>query len=263
VDQQKAAIYFSAGKMVMISPHIDAEVHFHGVLQITFSLDKLPFNVWTEKEGWKTTTAVIIDSKVPHSIKDFQGWQTSISIMPEATRGSLLKKQILNGAGIRYLDEIDFSDYICMFNPVRDSGMPCRELFTLTDHFIDALLGRKGFNVPLDSRVMQCIRYIQANIVHSISAAKLAKEIFLSEDRFLHLFKEQTGMPLRQYILWQRVCVASKFFAEGRSLKEASYEAGFSDPAHFSRSFAQMTGVAPSVYMKLKDHYQIQFCLPS
>ncbi len=103
------------------------------------------------------------------------------------------------------------------------------------------------------------MRFIRQNIHKSISASALAAEVHLSEHRFLHLFKEQAGAPLRQYILWQRLAAATEAFIEGKSSKEAAYEAGFSDPAHFSRTFLQMFGAQPSAYAALKPLYHFVF----
>lgn len=262
MTQVKASVYFSAGRMVLIAPHLSSAPHQHAVIQLTFSLDNIPFSIWTPQDGWRQTTAVVIDAQVQHGLTDFQGWQVSLAIMPEATTGQLLKRSVLDGLAVRYLDDMDLEPFRAMFAPLRDMVLPCTDVLAVADRLYGHLTGEQGFRGPLDARIVQVIRYIQDNIINSISAAQLARQVYLSEDRFLHLFKEQLGLPLRQYIQWQRVTVATSLFAGGMSLKEAAAEAGFSDAAHFSRVFMQMNGVAPSAYTQLRSHYQIQFCLP-
>jgi AraC-like DNA-binding protein len=65
-----------------------------------------------------------------------------------------------------------------------------------------------------------------------------------------HLFVEQTGLPFRTYLLWLRLTKAVAVFAGGGSLTEAAHEAGFSDSAHFSRTFRRMFGL-PAAALQL------------
>jgi len=59
-----------------------------------------------------------------------------------------------------------------------------------------------------------------------------------------HLFVEQTGLPFRTYLLWRRLMRGLEAFASGASLTDAALGAGFSDSAHFSRTFRRMFGTA-------------------
>jgi AraC-like DNA-binding protein len=74
---------------------------------------------------------------------------------------------------------------------------------------------------------------------------ELAQQIALSESRFSHWFREQTGMPLRSYRKWLRLILALEAILDGSSAIDAAHAAGFSDQAHFSRTFLAMFGVTP------------------
>nr|WP_246849462.1 helix-turn-helix transcriptional regulator [Rubellimicrobium arenae] len=65
----------------------------------------------------------------------------------------------------------------------------------------------------------------------------------LSESRFSHLFAEETGLPFRSWVLWRRMMRAMQARGAGASLTDAAHLAGFSDSAHFSRTFMRMFGV--------------------
>ena len=80
----------------------------------------------------------------------------------------------------------------------------------------------------------------------SHSLAELAARAGLSSSRFLHLFKAQTGVPLRRYRLWNRMGAAVGAFRHGVSLTEAAHAAGFASSAHFSTAFRDMFGMTPS-----------------
>ena len=52
---------------------------------------------------------------------------------------------------------------------------------------------------------------------------------------------------MRRYILWLRIRYAIKLWAAGRSLIDITFEAGFSDQAHFTRTLRRMVDFAPSM----------------
>jgi AraC family transcriptional regulator len=69
----------------------------------------------------------------------------------------------------------------------------------------------------------------------------------LSPSRFRHLFAEQTGMALRQYILWRRFVSVWEHRMNGESLSTAAHAAGFADSAHLTRTSRRMIGIPPSL----------------
>jgi len=76
--------------------------------------------------------------------------------------------------------------------------------------------------------------------------AELATAVGLSPSRLAHLFRAQTGLPVRRYLLWLRLGDALQQLAHGVSLTTAAHAAGFADSAHFSRTFRAMLGITPS-----------------
>ncbi len=258
---EKASVYISTSRMLMTAPHLLNAQHQHAMMQVTFSLEDQSFAVWTEDAGWQETKAVIINSNVVHSLKDFKGWQVTTCIVPEAIRGKLLQEKVLDHAPVKLLDVQVFAPLMEDLCRLRAEKINGEKFLHLTNQLYDSLTGVQGFQGPLDARILHVVKYIQEHIDEPMAAAALAQEVFLSEDRFLHLFKEQMGMPLRQYILWQRAAIALKMYLQGKSLKEAAFDAGFADPAHFTRTFVQMNGVPPSAYAGFKNHYHMDFFL--
>ncbi|CAM3764054.1 helix-turn-helix transcriptional regulator [Pseudomonas carnis] len=84
--------------------------------------------------------------------------------------------------------------------------------------------------------------------VHSGSVRRdqLAALVHLSPTRFSHWFVEQTGLPLRSYAKWLRLTHAVQLLASGLSMTDAAHAVGFSDSAHFSRTFRALLGIDPS-----------------
>ncbi len=82
-----------------------------------------------------------------------------------------------------------------------------------------------------------------------IDIKKYANMCHLSEDRFIRMFKANTGLPPYRYQLKVRIERAIEML-ENRSLSvsECAEVVGFSDVAYFSRIFKKFTGHPPSYY---------------
>jgi AraC family transcriptional regulator len=99
---------------------------------------------------------------------------------------------------------------------------------------------------PSDPRVLAAIEYIRQRIETPITLPQVAKVAFLSPGRFRHLFVEETGMPLRTYVLWRRLLQVWTLLMQGQTLSEAAHAVGFADSAHLSRTSRTMFGTTPS-----------------
>lgn len=96
-------------------------------------------------------------------------------------------------------------------------------------------------------RFMPVTEYIALHYAEPISPETLAGLVFLSTDRFNHLFKETMGIPLRRYINDIRLHSARDWLEKGLCTpSEAAAQAGFTDYNHFGRLFRQAFGCPPS-----------------
>lgn len=99
---------------------------------------------------------------------------------------------------------------------------------------------------PSDARIGQAIRIIAADPLESLNYTRLARMVHLSPSRFANVFRENTGLPVRNYVLWRRLVYVFDRLEHGDSITEAAHNAGFSDCAHLSRSFHRICGTMPS-----------------
>ncbi|HSV80448.1 MAG TPA: AraC family transcriptional regulator [Ramlibacter sp.] len=102
------------------------------------------------------------------------------------------------------------------------------------------------FRQPSDPRVLAAVKYIRQRVDQTVTLAEVAKAANLSPGRFRHLFVEETGMPLRTYVLWRRLLHVWTLLMRGEKLSTAAHAAGFADSAHLSRTARTMFGLAPS-----------------
>jgi AraC family transcriptional regulator len=88
--------------------------------------------------------------------------------------------------------------------------------------------------------------YILANLDKNVSLADLADVAHLSEFHFARLFKQTTGLPPHQFVIYQRVERAKRLIAAGRlSLAQIAIDVGFSDQSQLNRHFKRLVGVTP------------------
>lgn len=111
----------------------------------------------------------------------------------------------------------------------------------------------------MDERVTKIFDIIDKSKLKKVTIPDLAKQVFLSESRMQHLFKEEVGISIRKYLLWKRTGSAVSFLQKKPDLTYAAYEAGFSDSAHFSRTFKQMFGVRLKELFKNAAHIKVIF----
>lgn len=101
----------------------------------------------------------------------------------------------------------------------------------------------------LDARVARVVELIKQDVANNLSARYLARQVELSEPRLSQLFKDTLGVPIRRYRQWHRLFVTAVGVTRGLSLTTAALEAGFTDSAHFSRTFRSIMGMPPSVML--------------
>jgi AraC-like DNA-binding protein len=112
---------------------------------------------------------------------------------------------------------------------------------------------------PQDERIEIVLDHIHQNIHSVLTSKELTGVAFLSESRLLHLFKNEVGLPIRNYILWYRLKVAFHHFVNGSSLTESAHFAGFADQSHFTRTCLSMVGFTPSTLLKNSKFVQVSF----
>lgn len=96
-----------------------------------------------------------------------------------------------------------------------------------------------------NQKVSAIIKYINENLGDDLSLAALEKKFFISKYYLAHLFKEQTGFSLANYITQKRIIRAKELILQNIPIIEAAEAVGFDDYSAFYRSFKRMTGKSP------------------
>lgn len=120
----------------------------------------------------------------------------------------------------------------------------------LTLHSFEHLRMRLQLGIlpPRDARLDAVLHLLNESLDQEelLNRRFLATASGLSESRFSHWFRERTGMPVRSYRKWLRLVRGIEHVLAGDRLTDAAHGAGFSDQAHFTRTFVATFGINPS-----------------
>ena len=255
-------LFLGIGRSLFIGDHPDLELHRHSTLQISFALDHL-FDVRSTRLPWTSAAGVVIAPSIPHQIKALRGTGVSLQVVPEARYTDHLTQRVLGGAGIYLLHAKTLTPFVRFFRNALEGTLACSEVFLACERLIETLTGVDGKREIVDERLLVALDKIESELPGQISLKSLAHHVCLSEDRFLHLFSEQLGLPLRPYILHQRMMRATAEVLDGRSITQAAVNTGFSDTAHFSRTFLKLTGLHPSIIKSYRGSVKVSTCASS
>ncbi len=100
-----------------------------------------------------------------------------------------------------------------------------------------------------DPRIKKAIEYLESNFDRIISIKEISEKIYLSESRFLHIFKENTGITYRKVQQWNRISKSISKIKK-QSLTETAHQFGFTDSAHYSKVFKQTFGFNPKLIQR-------------
>jgi AraC-like DNA-binding protein len=97
----------------------------------------------------------------------------------------------------------------------------------------------------LDPRVARSITQIGRFCGEPVTAASCAEEAGLSSSRFLHLFKQETGISFRAFRAWKRARHLLHFANQDLNLAHLAQDIGYPDSTHFSHSIRRFYGLKP------------------
>ena len=95
--------------------------------------------------------------------------------------------------------------------------------------------------------------YLRQHFRETESVAALAKKLGITPRYLSSLFKQKYGKTIQRHLLDLRLGYARNLLMQGYSVKEASFEAGYSDPFVFSRAFRHHFGVPPKCFLEKKE----------
>lgn len=218
-----------------------AAFHAHHAIQVSLALGGW-FRLDTQNAHVRSeVAAVAADTK--HVI-DAEGLTGIVFIEPESEAGRAITRRLFSQRELVAVETEAIGDFRARL-AAASAAQDDRALVALGRELVSILSAGSVAN-DADPRIQKVIAWAAEQIDQPISLSDALAVGGLSASRLRHLFVEQTGLPFKTYLLWLRLTRAVDVIAGGASLTQAAHEAGFSDSAHFSRTFRRMFGVPPA-----------------
>ena len=193
---------------------------------------------------WQSCAAALVPSRATHSI-DVNDCAMSavLFIEPETPEGRALSARLHGRFEVLAAEQVAVAAQ--RLEQAWRSGKSYEAVAGVCRQLVQEI-ACTSFREPSDPRVLTAIEYIRQRVHQAVLLSEVARATHLSPSRFRHLFVQETGMPLRTYVLWRRLLYVWTLITQGQTLSAAAHAAGFADSAHLSRTARTMFGLPPS-----------------
>jgi AraC-like DNA-binding protein len=224
---------------------VSKKIHSNHCVKII--VGNMPLTISSERKKI-TSKGILIKSDTSHKVTSDEGLIVSIFIDPECEIGKAINSLFKQGRILKLENEI--SDKL--FDLTNNSADQHLTEVDIKKHLTKVLVGIQLLDIEdfIDERILKVVNKIRSASNFTVRFKDLMESCALSESRLIHLFKKETGITIRKYVLWCRSQKALRAMTSGGSIKQAAKTAGFTDAAHLTRTFVTMYGIAPSRMLK-------------
>jgi len=210
--------------------------HRHISASLLISLDG-PFRLLVDGQ-WRRTSAAIVAPDVSQALDPGSARLWGIQLDPDSVYWRALKPLLAGYAST----DLSLSG---LELPEADEGS-CEAMAGALARVIACSGGQP---VELDDRISALCRQLREDLPERLELASLAQGVGLSPSRLTHLFREETGVSLRRFLLHLKINRALAFWEPGKSVSRLATEAGFYDQPHLVRTARDMFDALPSAYV--------------
>ncbi len=240
-------LYIWENRALYLGQLPDMSEHRLGGAALCLGIDK-PFSVLeSESNRWQECKSVLIPPGCMHEINLGGAPMAVLFLEPESEHYAVLRDAMQHGEWQCLYGLAHETEALTIVNDLYRNPYDAATTYRLLDNIIDPGRRAPDASRSVDTRIDKVVQLIKDDISQSYSIEELAARVNLSPTRLVHLFKEQTGVPIRRFRQWNHMKAVAACVAAGGTLTEAALRAGFSDSAHFSRAFRNMFGLKPSL----------------
>lgn len=111
-------------------------------------------------------------------------------------------------------------------------------------------LGEFELKRKSNPKIDTIIEYINNNLNEPIMLDDLANMVYVNKYHVCHLFKEYTGLSVKEYISAKRIAKAKSLISSGMDFTTVCFHCGFNDYSSFYKTFKKFTGTSPRKFLK-------------
>ena len=241
--------YIWYGTSAFITSGMNTPFHAHSTIQIVIDLEDY-FKLESQAGISRKCNSAIIKPDTFHKLNSLKGTQLILYIEKTSSMGKRLLTNHLKAEEIIFpefkIKQTHISELL-RSAIIQQDGI---SLYKQVQLILNVLLGTKENIKIKDKRIAKIRALIDSSPPADLTIESLAQNIHLSASRMRHLFKEQVGISIKQYILWRKIIYSIHLILNGRSLSEAAWESGFTDLSHYNKMMIKMFGIVPSHIIK-------------
>jgi AraC-like DNA-binding protein len=237
VHQTPGSLVWPAA-MIVWGPGFTTAAHRHHCVQLVMAMRGTLLIRGTSDDQWMRCGAALVRPDAAHEV-DARDTTVLIGFVDsESELGAALGEHI--DRDIACISELQVARWRAALGRMPTEARVERWVRT-------ELLNRRR-PVRIHPGVTRALKHLRERLGLSddFSLKTLAGISRLSQSRFMHVFTESMGVPLRPYVLWLRLQRAACDLMSGASVTAAAHSAGFSDGAHLTRTFRRMLGMTPT-----------------
>ena len=93
--------------------------------------------------------------------------------------------------------------------------------------------------------ILEILQYLNTHYTEDVSLSEIADKFYHSKYHVCHLFREQVGVTLGDYLVLRRIHLVNDLIRRGDPATEACFAAGFKNYSNFFRLYKKYTGMTP------------------
>jgi AraC family transcriptional regulator len=220
--------------------------HAHQAIQLCLRFEGCIRLRTNDEEPWTDYGLALVPSRQRHAMDGSRvHFGATIFVEPETREGRVLAERYAEDT-IADIDRAPVEETLRVLHACALERRGHAAIVEQARRVVQALTLRTEPRTAGDERILRAVKYVNEHLSAPLTLKQVAAVAYLSPSRFRHLFAEQTGMGLRQYVLWRRFVSVWEHRMKGVSLSTAAHAAGFADSAHLTRTSRRMFGMPPS-----------------
>jgi AraC-like DNA-binding protein len=192
--------------------------------------------------AWQTGELIVVPPQVPHHVESEHPLIFNLLIESESVDPARMP------AFMQHCGPVDAPAFVQRVRGAHAHLLAASDRGTNFDglDFDTLFFGEALAPRTIDARIRKVIDTLVADPAAPTSAEDCAASVHLSFSRFLHLFKQETGMAFRAFRAWKRARSLLRHVRQTTTLTDIALDTGYPDSTHFSHSIRQVYGLKPS-----------------
>lgn len=230
-------------RFLYVTPAIQSGLTTRSPATLLASADGRPFTLVTATGDVLRVRAALVGPHVARQLDVERSGLLSLNVDPASADFHALAAAT-GGCPIQPIDFRRFGRWRAQFEGALHGQLSHADVRALCAGMVQSLCGTRPSR-RLDPRVDSVLRLLRHR-AGGLSLGALAGVAGVSPGRLTHLFREQTGLSIKRYLLWAKIRRSIHQFSQGETLTDIAHTAGFADSAHMSRAFQGGFGLTPS-----------------